>query len=355
MLDLLGEGPTLVLVGLIIGGLFGIAAQRSAFCLRAAVIELVEGGLGRKMAIWLLAFSAAVLGTQALIHADVLDVTESRQLSNPGSLSGAILGGALFGVGMILTRGCVSRLLVLSATGNLRALLTGLMFAVVAQATISGALAPVREWLAQLVVLNDPVQRDLLAVLGQGAEAGLILAVVFLVGAVGVALRARLSAWLALGAAGVGLVIALGWGSTYAVSLQAFEPVQVESLSFTGPSADVLMTFLGSRADRLDFDLGLIPGVFLGSFLAAWLARDLKLQGFEGGARMRRYIIGAACMGFGGMLAAGCAVGAGVTGGAIFALNAWVTLVAIWGAAALTHLLVDGRWALGAQQPQAAD
>ena len=56
---------------------------------------------------------------------------------------------------------------------------------------------------------------------------------------------------------------------------------------------------------------------------------------------MTRYAIGAILMGFGGMLAGGCAVGAGVTGGAIFAVTAWVALLATWVGAMATHLLVD--------------
>jgi len=56
---------------------------------------------------------------------------------------------------------------------------------------------------------------------------------------------------------------------------------------------------------------------------------------------MRRYLAGAALMGFGGMLAGGCAVGAGVTGASIFALTAWVTLFAIWFAAAVTDWVID--------------
>jgi uncharacterized membrane protein YedE/YeeE len=46
-------------------------------------------------------------------------------------------------------------------------------------------------------------------------------------------------------------------------------------------------------------------------------------------------------MGFGGMLAGGCAVGAGVTGGAVMALTAWVALLFMWLAAGLTDALVD--------------
>jgi uncharacterized membrane protein YedE/YeeE len=78
------------------------------------------------MAIWLIVFATALASTQALIMMDVLQVSDARQLSGAGSLSGAIIGGAMFGMGMVLARGCASRLLVLSATGNLRALVTGL-------------------------------------------------------------------------------------------------------------------------------------------------------------------------------------------------------------------------------------
>jgi uncharacterized membrane protein YedE/YeeE len=114
-------------------------------------------------------------------------------------------------------------------------------------------------------------------------------------------------------------------------------------LSFTGPSADVLMLVLSPPGQPLKFDLGLAPGVFLGSFLSALLWRELKLEGFQGGQSMRRYIAGAMLMGFGGMLAGGCAVGAGVSGAAVFTITSWVTLAAIWIAASLTDWWVDRR------------
>ena len=36
------------------------------------------------------------------------------------------------------------------------------------------------------------------------------------------------------------------------------------------------------------------------------------------------------------------AVGAGVTGGAVFALTAWIALAAMWVGAIVTHLAIDG-------------
>jgi uncharacterized membrane protein YedE/YeeE len=92
-----------------------------------------------------------------------------------------------------------------------------------------------------------------------------------------------------------------------------------------------------------NFDMGLLPGVFLGSFIAAALFGELKLEGFAGGAGMRRYLIGAMAMGFGGMLAGGCAVGAGLSGASVFTITSCVTLCTMWAAAALTDRLLDQR------------
>ena len=109
-----GESTVLALGGLLLGLVFGFFAQRSRFCLRAAVVEFWHGQFGEKLPVWLLAFSSAVVAVQLLILSGWLDVSGSRQMANTGSMSGALVGGLLFGAGMILTRGCASRLLVLS-------------------------------------------------------------------------------------------------------------------------------------------------------------------------------------------------------------------------------------------------
>ena len=89
------------------------------------------------------------------------------------------------------------------------------------------------------------------------------------------------------------------------------------------------------------FDIGIVMGVFAGSFLAAFVTGEFKMQAFTAETGLSRYIIGAVLMGFGGMLAGGCAVGAGVTGGAVLALTAWVALLSMWVSAGLTDFIVD--------------
>ncbi len=125
-------------------------------------------------------------------------------------------------------------------------------------------------------------------------------------------------------------MVALAWWLSYKVMANSFEPVQIQGLTFSGPSADWLMRVLAEPGEPWSFGLGLMPGVFLGSFIGAMVGGDLKLEGFNGAYTMPRYIIGAMLMGFGSMLAGGCAVGAGMTGGAIFAVTAWVTLGGMW-------------------------
>lgn len=344
-----GEGGAVTFAGLAVGLGFGALAQRSRFCLRAAVIEVSRGVVGSKTAIWLLAFGAAIASVQALIAAGLLDVSEARQLNGVGSLSGAIIGGLMFGVGMILARGCASRLLVLSATGNLRALVSGLILTLVAQASLRGGLSPFREWLGGLWTVGGEASRDLTTLLGFSSATPLALGIVIVFCGLLVAARVRLSPWIVAGTLGVGVMIAVGWFTTYTISLQSFNPVGVKSISFTGPSADTLMGFINQPSLPLVFDLGLIPGVFAGSFLAALFSRELKLQCFSiETSPMPRYVGGAALMGFGGMLAGGCAVGAGMTGGSIFALTAWVALSAMWAGAAITDTLVDRRRDLAA-------
>lgn len=353
LIDRLGEPGTLATTGLSIGIAFGFLAQRSRFCLRSAVIEFSRNLVGGKLTVWLFAFAAAIIGTQALVLLGAFDATDARQIAARGSLSGAAIGGALFGVGMILARGCSSRLLVLAAQGNLRSVISGLVFAVTAQASWTGLLAPAREAISSWWTVDGGASRDLIARSGIGHGGALVFGGVWLLAAVFWARKQRVAAWGWAGATGVGLCIAAAWWATYAIGKASFDPHPVQALSFTGPSAEVLTRTLFATDKPFNFDMGLMPGVFIGSFLAAWLFKELKLEGFTGGASMRRYIAGAMCMGFGGMLAGGCAVGAGLSGAAVFTLTSWVSLCAIWAAATLTDRLVDQRPHAGGALDQA--
>jgi uncharacterized membrane protein YedE/YeeE len=337
LLDRFGEPIVMCTAGLLVGLLFGAAALHSKFCLRAATVEVTEGHPGPRMAVWLIAFFAALFAVQAAILAGILDTSAARQLTATGSMSGAIVGGLMFGVGMILARGCVSRLLILSATGNLRAIITGLVVTIVAQASLSGALSPLREAIALLWTVPGGGERSILVALGLSvpvltAVAALALALAFVFGK-----RQRVPLTELAAAALVGVAVFAGWLATYTIAQSSFEVVGVQSVTFTGPSTDTLMALVGAPDVTPSFGLGLVPGVFIGALVVAWIKGEAHIQRFDADTPMERYLIGGVLMGFGSMLAGGCAVGAGMAGGSIMAITAWVAVFCMWLGAMATH------------------
>lgn len=342
LLETYGDHWILALGGGLIGLLFGFSAQRSKFCARAAVIESCEGEWRQRFAGWLLAFATAMLLVQIAISVEFLNPSSSRHLGSQGSISGSVLGGLMFGIGMIMTRGCASRLIILSANGNLRAWISGLVFAVTVQASISGALAPTRQFIASWWVVDGGPQRNVLTVLGVSSWMGLAFGLLIL----GIAVwRFRATAGgpkqHVMGNMIAGSAIALGWFFTQWVASASFEPVPVQGLSFSGPSAEWLNRFLFTEtAPKFGFDAGLLPGVFIGSFLAAVLFGDFKFEGFQTENKLGHYLSGAILMGFGAVLAGGCTVGAGMSGGIVFSNTAWLTLISIIAGAAATYKLL---------------
>ena len=342
IIERIGEAPTAALLGLMTGAVFGVAAQRSRFCLRAATVEFARRQLGPRVAVWLLCFSTALVWVQAAELLGFFRVEEARMMAVPGSWSGAVIGGLVFGVGMVMSRGCPGRLLVLASSGNLRSVVSGLIFAVVAQMSLKGILAPTRDRLASLSITEGGQNLNLIDWLGLPRESGLILGVAIALLALFIARRNRIGISTLIFASGVGFSVALGWISTYALSLVSFDPVTVSSVPFSGPSATTLMFFL-SPERILEFDVGLVPGVVLGAGLSALIGGQFRLEGFDGESSMRRSMTGAVLMGFGAMLAGGCSIGAGVTGGSIFVGTAWLALFCMWLGAAVTDLLFDQR------------
>jgi len=338
LIEQFGDNAVLMMAGGLVGVVFGVAAQHSRFCLRAATVELSEGVVGSRLAIWLIAFSAAVATVQGLIATGWLDVSEARQLANTGSLSGAIIGGLMFGVGMILARGCASRLLVLSATGNLRAILTGLVLTLVAQASLRGVLSPSREMLAGLWLIDGGQERSLLASFGVSSAVAVGVALIVLVAALVLGAQQKIQTSRIVAALFVGGAVGLGWLLTYAVSQASFEVIAVSSITFTGPSTDTLMGLVNASELPQSFGVGLVPGVFIGAGGMALIAREAKIERFGPDTPMERYLLGAVLMGFGSMLAGGCAVGAGMSGGAVFAVTAWVAVFCMWVGASATHV-----------------
>ncbi|MCP1200821.1 YeeE/YedE family protein [Notoacmeibacter sp. MSK16QG-6] len=343
LIDTVGEPATAAIIGLGLGAVFGIALERSGFCTRSAAIELFRNTKGRALPIWLIGFALCVALVQAMIWFGVINVGESRFFATPQSLSGAIVGGALFGIGMALARGCASRLVVLGATGNLRAIFTILVIAGTAWATFQGPLVPLRDAIGSLLSSAALGGNDISALSGLGDAFGPVFSLALIVAAAALAVRRRLSPAYALGGAVAGATVAFGWYATYQFSGQVFDPVQPESLSYMRPLANTL-NFLGGggAVDALSTDVGIIAGTIAGAFLSALAFRNFRIQTFAetGVPSIWRYAAGGVLMGFGGILAVGCTIGAGFTGGSVLAATALVGLAMMILFAGLTDLVL---------------
>lgn len=330
--DTHGAASALVIGGLLMGFVFGWAAQQSRFCARASIIDAYERRLTDRSAVWLLAFAVAVLSVQVAVVGGWLSPSKSRFIDQPGSMSGALFGGLLFGFGMILTRGCAGRLIVLTGSGNLRAAISGLVFAVTVQAAISGWLMPMRAAISGWWRIDAGPSRDLLAITHLGPWGGLALGVLLALLAVWVAAaKLKHQTNTVVMSVLVGLSVGGGWLWTQMVASHSFDPVSLQSLTFASPSADWLMRVLSKPGlGDVGFEAALLPATLLGAFLSALLRREFKFESFKSENKMGHYMLGAVLMGFGAVLAGGCTVGAAMSGGSIFALTAWVTLVSIF-------------------------
>ena len=322
-LEFEGEVRTLhIALGSLNGLIFGIAAQVSRFCIRRAI---VGSGQDRQQAgaVWLTALATAVFAFAVAQATGFVDLSGHRFWAAELPVAAIVLGGLMFGAGMILTRGCISRLTVLSASGNLRAVFVLIVFAVIAHATLKGVLAPARVAIGSVTV-DAPF--------GTVFELpGLVWALVALaVVAAGYAVfRATPKTTHVIAAVVIGLLPVLGWVGTSTLLMDEFDPLPVQSIAFTLPFTDSLFWGIASSALPATFGVGLVGGVLLGAFLSAAARGELKLQSFEDGRQTVRYISGAALMGVGGVFAGGCTVGAGLSGSASLSLAALLALLSI--------------------------
>jgi hypothetical protein len=146
--------------------------------------------------------------------------------------------------------------------------------------------------------------------------------------------------------AAIGLLIALGWWATGIAGFDSFDTRRIESFTFIGPVGETLYYLMLSTALQPDFPVGAVLGVIFGAFVAARTDGSFKWEVSANANDMKRRLLGASLMGFGGITALGCTIGQGVTGLSTLSVGSALAVVSIVaGGRVGLYLLVERKWA----------
>ena len=347
---------TILLLAVGLGFSFGALSQKTHFCTMGAVADIINMEDWSRMRTWMLAIAVAVLGSAALHSAGLIDLNKSIYRSENLTWLSHLVGGLLFGIGMVLASGCGARTLTRVGAGNLKSLVVFLTLGVTAYMTMRGVLGVLRVNTLDTVALPLPSGQDLPALL---TAAGMAPGTALWIGALGLggallafcfARRDFLTLDNLLGGIAVGAIVVGGWYVSGHLGYLAEDPDtlqeaflatnsgRMESLTFVAPQAYTLeLLMLWSDTSRkLSFGIALALGVIAGSTAWALVTRSFRWEGFRDVDDLVRHLLGGALMGFGGVTAMGCTIGQGITGVSTLALGSLITLAAIIAGAAAT-------------------
>ncbi len=329
--------------GLAIGMVFGFLVYRTNFCTMGAISDVVNLDDYRRMRSWVLAAATAMIGTQALALTDTIPLAKSMYLGTTLNWFGNIVGGLMFGFGMVFAGGCASRNLARVGGGDLRALFTLIVMGLFAYMALGGIFGPVRAWIEQTTSINlaglKLATQSIGDIFGQltslSAKAGNgVMALAVTAAAFVYCFRDesfRTSPVHIIAGVGVGLCAIAGWALTgLSYDEMATRTTNPISLTFVRPTADSiewLQRFTAAMTPG--FGVTTVFGAILGAFLAAVSMGRLKLTTFSDIGDTKRTLFGAVLMGIGGVLAMGCTIGQAVTGVSTLALGSFLTFAAI--------------------------
>jgi uncharacterized membrane protein YedE/YeeE len=306
----------MALYGFPVGLLFGYCMQRGGFCMNSAFRQLAFERDTRLFK----AYALAVI-VQALMLALLREPLAIQSVAPPPFWVAALAGGFVFGMGMVLARGCSSGNYYRLGEGLIGAYVVVLAFLLAVLATEVGVLAPLRAALRGPML---PVPPTLDAWWGIAP------------GWLGLALAGALAIWVARTPPGeasqgrwhwlqtglaLGLVASLAW---IASSLTG----RHYGLSMIQPTSAWGRWLALGDASTVNWAAFMLLAVPLGSALAAVRAGQFQWRA-PYPTRLLQQMAGGALMGLGGSIAGGCNIGHGLSGVAIFSLTSILATFAI--------------------------
>jgi uncharacterized protein len=330
--------------------LLGAIMQRTHFCTMGAVADVVNMGDWARMRMWVMAIGVAMIGFNAMVALGWIRAADSLYAGPRLIWLSAVVGGTLFGFGMVLASGCGSKTLVRIGSGNLKSAVVFVVLGIAAFATLKGitAVARVATVDKAAVILQPGTDLPSLLAAATGAPKASLAAVL------GLAIGGLLVGWAlarregrsvdnVIGGLGVGAVIAAMWWvsgrlghvaedpNTLQEAFVATNSNRMESLSFVAPIAYTLdwLMFFSDKSKLLTIGIVSVVGVIVGAAAHALLTGSFRWEGFRDAGDTGTHLVGGLLMGVGGVTALGCTIGQGLSGLSTLSLTSVVAVVAI--------------------------
>ncbi len=344
------------LTGLFIGAVFGFVMQRGRFCMNSAYREVLFQDYTMLRA-YVLAIVVTMIGANLiedmgwLQHADETGAMVVGTLYRQGFAPWAnIIGGYIFGLGIVLAGGCGSGILYKVGEGNLAYVFAvfGFFFGIVI--TKFGLLKPVYDALiSKIVTLGNGDTPTLANVIG--VNKWIVIAVVtaasvpFILKGEPLKKVKKGYSWSVVGLL-VGVVaVAAWWASEYYGG-------RARGLSFTGPLREFFLAlsfgnYMNDPANIVAAEsrslLGItfswsslyVLAVPFGAYLSGKLLKEVKLK-VPPADELLKVLLGGVIMGIGAQIGGGCNIGHGLTGMSTLAVSSWVA----------TTFIILGNWTM---------
>ncbi|MBD3610265.1 MAG: YeeE/YedE family protein [Gammaproteobacteria bacterium] len=332
----------LIAGGLLVGGIYGVLAQRTRLCMVGGISSWQLVGDFRQVAAFTAAILVAVAGAQYLELSDTVAIADSSYRNSQLDWMGVLLGGLLFGAGATLAGGCATRTLVRTAEGNLQSLIALISFLIFAAITQFMFLEPVRLGLTAATAISLEADAGLATILGLPAWLVAIITVGVLAYVVYRMREKNIDTMLLMVGAVIGLLVVAGWYITGVLAQDEFDPRNPSAITVSGPLARLGYLMMTGKVPALSFAVSFVLATFLISLLSALVTKEFKITAVPQGMTLKA-IIGGALMGIGGILAYGCNVGQGLTGISTLSLESIIAVVSMFAGTYYTVRWMENR------------
>jgi len=324
------------LQGLLVGIIFGVLLQRGRLCFNSAIrdVKMTKDNYLMKMA--LLAILVETIGFQLVAQLGLIKLNPL-----PFIPLAQIIGGFLFGMGMVLAGGCASGITYRIGEGYITAFVAAIFFGITAAAVRGGPLQIVNKWFGKpITTTNNPsgvyaatdgkVNLTIANLLNVNTW---IIAIIF-----AFLLLVVILVWKTTERKVTGLNWIWGGILVGLTGIIAYLSQKTYALGITGGWVNLLRTTTGN----LDLSKGVpynwigmeVFGIIVGAFIVALLSKEFKLRMPKDPKTFVQVALGGILMGFGAGVAQGCNIGHILSGLPHLAISSLV----------FTVFVVAGNW-----------